>query len=122
MSSGDFALPIISITPWLPNSTESTGKAPKETAQAIYEACMNYGFFYLDISSYVDTTETDELVRLAREFFALPQEEKELLFLRNEDHARGYSRLGESITAGKVDNHEELDFFQLVENPDKTKV
>ncbi|GJJ10155.1 hypothetical protein Clacol_004381 [Clathrus columnatus] len=100
----------------------STEQARKETAQAIREACINYGFFYLDISSHVDAIETEELVRLAREFFVLPQEEKDRLSLRNEDHARGYSRLGQSITAGKVDKHEELDFFRPVENPDKTKV
>ncbi|GJJ15759.1 hypothetical protein Clacol_010037 [Clathrus columnatus] len=113
---------LICLSPWLPNSTDFVNeKARKETAQAIHEACVNYGFFYLDISSYVNITETDELVRLAREFFALPQEEKDLLSLRNEDHARGYARLNENVTAGKADNHEGLDFYRPVENTDKTK-
>jgi isopenicillin N synthase-like dioxygenase len=54
---------------------------------------VNYGFFYLNIAAYVDPKEPDELARLGREFFMLPQEEKEKLALRNQDYARGeYSR------------------------------
>ena len=33
----------------------------------------------------------------------------------------GYQRLKENVTNGKADNHEGLDFYAPVENPDKTK-
>jgi len=85
-----FILPIISIAPYLsPAVDEESQRSRKETSAALHHACVKYGFFYLDISTYVDTTETDELTRLAREFFALPQKEKDRISLKNEDNARG---------------------------------
>jgi isopenicillin N synthase-like dioxygenase len=33
----------------------------------------------------------------------------------------GYARLKENVTNGKADNHEGIDFYRPVENPDKTK-
>lgn len=91
-SSGEAAvkaastLPIIDIAPW------ADGHDPKgrlSTAAAIHAACLEYGFFYLDVSSFVDPEQPEELARLAREFFALPQEEKDKISLHNQDHARG---------------------------------
>ncbi|KAI0785258.1 Clavaminate synthase-like protein [Abortiporus biennis] len=111
------ALPIIDITPFL--HQDHHGRL--STAAAIHAACLEYGFFYLDISKYVDPSEPEELTRLAREFFALPQEEKDKISLKNEDHARGYARLKENVTNGKADAHEAIDFYRPVEKPDKTK-
>lgn len=34
----------------------------------------------------------------------------------------GYQRLKENITDGKTDNHEAIDFYRPVDNPDKTKL
>ncbi|KAF8517425.1 hypothetical protein BU17DRAFT_49951 [Hysterangium stoloniferum] len=117
-----FTLPIISIAPYLsPAVDDAARRLRRETSAALHDACLKYGFFYLDISAYVDTSETDELVRLAREFFALPQVEKDLLSLKNEDNARGYARLYENVTSGKADNHEGLDFYRPVDVPDKSK-
>ncbi|OCH91861.1 Clavaminate synthase-like protein, partial [Obba rivulosa] len=113
------ALPIINLAPWL-NPT-GDGKGRISTSAALHAACLQYGFFYLDISSYVDPEEPAELVRIAREFFALPQEEKEKLALKNSDGARGYARLGENVTNGKPDNHESLEFLRPVDEPDRTK-
>lgn len=33
----------------------------------------------------------------------------------------GYQRIKENVTNGKADNHEAIDFYRPVENPDKTK-
>lgn len=83
-------LPIISIAPYLsPASDATSAELRRQTSAALHDACINYGFFYLDISSFVSVTETDELTSLAREFYALPQGEKDRLALKNEDHARG---------------------------------
>lgn len=90
MDNAAFTLPIVSIAPYLsPASDASSMKLRQETSAALHNACINYGFFYLDISSYVDASETAELARLAHEFFALPQAEKDSLSLKNEDQARG---------------------------------
>jgi len=130
-------LPIIDISPYL-DGHDAHGRV--STSAALHAACLEYGFFYLDISNYVDQSEPDELIRLAREFFDLPQAEKDKIALKNEDHARGqlvlslknsiwrpltswqgYARLKENVTNGKADNHEGIDFYHPVENPDKTK-
>lgn len=79
-------LPIIDITPYL-DGHDAHGRV--SVAAALHSACLEYGFFYLDISNYVDAAEPAELTRLAREFFALPQHEKDRIALKNEDHARG---------------------------------
>ncbi|EGN98401.1 hypothetical protein SERLA73DRAFT_56529 [Serpula lacrymans var. lacrymans S7.3] len=112
------SLPIIDITPYLVGH-DNDGR--QSVSAAIHSACVEYGFFYLDISKYVDPSEPEELTRLARKFFALPQEEKDKISLKNQDLARGYARLKENVTNGKADNHEGIDFYRLVENPDKTK-
>lgn len=79
-------LPIIDITPFL---TPGNRSKRMSTAAALHAACLEFGFFYLDLSNYLDPKEPEELTRLAREFFALPEEEKNRIALRNEDGARG---------------------------------
>lgn len=79
-------LPIIDIAPWIEGHDH---KGRLSTAAAIHAACLEYGFFYLDITSYVDPSEPEELSRLAHQFFDLPQEEKEIISLNNQDYARG---------------------------------
>jgi len=111
-------LPIIDIAPYI-DELDTHGRV--STSAALHAACLEYGFFYLDITTYVDPSEPEELTRLAREFFDLPQAEKDQIALKNEDHARGYARLKENVTNGKADNHEGIDFYRPVENPDKTK-
>uniref|UniRef100_A0A8H7XPF6 Fe2OG dioxygenase domain-containing protein n=1 Tax=Psilocybe cubensis TaxID=181762 RepID=A0A8H7XPF6_PSICU len=113
-------LPIIDIAPLLNDDPANSGKRA-ETAAALHAACVDYGFFYLDIRAYVDPAEPEELARLAKQFFDLPPEVKDQLSLRNQDNARGYARLNQNVTNGKADNHEGLDFYKPVEHPDKTK-
>jgi isopenicillin N synthase-like dioxygenase len=79
-------LPIIDIAPWIEGHDH---KGRLSTAAAIHAACLEYGFFYLDITSYIDPSEPQELSRLAHQFFDLPEEEKEIISLNNQDHARG---------------------------------
>ncbi|TCD63681.1 hypothetical protein EIP91_005125 [Steccherinum ochraceum] len=112
------ALPVINLSPFI---KPEDGKGRLSAAAQLHAACLEYGFFYLDISSYIDPEEPEELTRLAREFFALPEEEKDRIALRHEDRARGYARLRENVTNGLADNHEGIDFYRPVENPDKSK-
>ncbi|PFH53898.1 hypothetical protein AMATHDRAFT_72926 [Amanita thiersii Skay4041] len=113
-------LPIIDIGPYLSKDPDDIPKRVAVSA-ALHTACVEYGFFYLDISSFVPKEVPEGLTDLARTFFYLPQEEKEKISLRNEDSARGYARLKENVTNGKADNHEGIDFYKPVSNPDKTK-
>lgn len=82
------ALPIIHIGPWL-EGPEHKGRL--STSAAIHAACLEFGFFYLDISTYIDPKEPEELARLARQFFTQSQEEKDKISLNRGDHARGLS-------------------------------
>jgi isopenicillin N synthase-like dioxygenase len=59
------------------------------TAAAIHSACLEYGFFYLNIEAFVDPSVPEELAQLGRQFFSLPQEKKDDLSLKNQDFARG---------------------------------
>jgi isopenicillin N synthase-like dioxygenase len=83
-----FQLPIISIAPYWDTQSDNTTER-EAVSKALHSACVEYGFFYLDISQCVDPAETEELTRLAREFFALPQAEKDKIALRHQDFARG---------------------------------
>ncbi|KAI0304419.1 Clavaminate synthase-like protein [Multifurca ochricompacta] len=105
-------LPIINIAPWIEGHDQ---KGRLSTAAAIHAACLEFGFFYLDISSYIATEEPEELAHIAREFF-------NKFSLSNQDHARGYQRLKENVTMGKADSHEGFDFYRPVEHPDKGKL
>ncbi|KAF9481160.1 Clavaminate synthase-like protein [Pholiota conissans] len=113
-------LPIIDIAPFLTTDPQDADKRAA-TAAALHSACVEFGFFYLNLDAYVDRSEAAELARLAKEFFALPQEEKDKLSLKNQDSARGYARLNENVTNGKADAHEGLDLYKPVDKPDKTK-
>ena len=94
MPSGDITvkatsmLPVIDIAPWV-NGHEHKDSGRLSTAAAIHDACLEYGFFYLDITSFVDPEEPEELSRLAHDFFGLPQEEKDEISLNKQDRARG---------------------------------
>jgi len=113
-------LPIIDVAPLL-NSDPKNTELRVTTAKALHSACVEYGFFYLNIEAYVNPSEPEELSLLARQFFSLSQAEKDQLSLKNQDYARGYAKLKENVTNGKADNHEGLDFYKPVKNPDKTK-
>jgi len=79
-------LPTIDIAPWIEGHDH---KGRLSTAAAIHAACLEFGFFYLDVSTFVSPDEPEELSRLAREFFELPQGEKDKISLNNQDCARG---------------------------------
>lgn len=79
-------LPVIDIAPFL---TPHNAKARAATSASLHVACVEFGFFYLDLSAYIDMSEPEELLSLAKEFFALPQEEKDNIALSKQDHARG---------------------------------
>lgn len=67
------------------------------------------GFFYL-VGHGVSKDLIDALKCAAREFFALPDEDKLAIELMRSPHFRGYSRAGSELTNGEVDWREQIDF------------
>jgi isopenicillin N synthase-like dioxygenase len=107
-------LPIIDISPYLDPTSSSSAR--REKAQAINAACTNYGFFYLT-GHGIPSSKLDEIIDLARRFFALPLEEKNKIKRfdaggpEGGDSARGYQGLGENVTQGLQDMQEAIDFY-----------
>lgn len=72
------------------------------------ETAHHIGFFYL--RNYgVNPSEIDAVFQAAREFFALPQAQKQALHMANTPHFRGYTAAGDEITRGERDWREQLD-------------
>ncbi|MCV7175873.1 isopenicillin N synthase family dioxygenase [Mycolicibacterium sphagni] len=72
------------------------------------EAAHDIGFFYL-VGHGVPDVQIDEVLRLARSFFALPLTAKNEISQLKSPQFRGYSRLGGELTNGKVDWREQID-------------
>ncbi|KAH7396499.1 hypothetical protein DE146DRAFT_39749 [Phaeosphaeria sp. MPI-PUGE-AT-0046c] len=111
----DEGLPIIDLSAFIdPNSSQ---EARHTTAQAINAACVNYGFFYLT-GHGIPVAKLDETISLARDFFALPVEEKHKVKRfdaggpEGGDGARGYQGLGENVTGGLQDMQEAIDWYR----------
>ncbi|BBY30876.1 isopenicillin N synthase family dioxygenase [Mycolicibacterium sediminis] len=75
---------------------------------ALRSAAHVSGFFYLD-GHGVSDAQIAEVSALAREFFALPPEEKDEISQLQSPQFRGYSRLGGELTNGEVDWREQID-------------
>jgi isopenicillin N synthase-like dioxygenase len=66
------------------------------------------GFFYL-VGHGITQERMRDYIRVSREFFELPEEEKLKLENTNSPHFRGYTRVGGEFTRGHVDWREQLD-------------
>ncbi|MGB3331319.1 MAG: 2-oxoglutarate and iron-dependent oxygenase domain-containing protein [Mycobacterium sp.] len=73
------------------------------------EVTHTTGFFYL-VGHGVPAELVAELHTMAREFFALPDQDKLAIELARSPHFRGYSRVGGELTNGEVDWREQIDF------------
>ena len=83
------SLPVIHLAPYL---ADGDGHGRLSTSAALHAACKEFGFFYLDLTGFATPEETEELEKLAREFFALPSEVKNQIHLGLQDNARGASK------------------------------
>jgi len=61
-------------------------------AAHIYDACVRVGFFYVR-NHGVDDSVMKNIFNAARDFFALPLEEKMVIDLNKSPHFRGYTKL-----------------------------
>ncbi|KAA0108191.1 isopenicillin N synthase family oxygenase [Mycolicibacterium sp. P1-5] len=72
------------------------------------EAAHDIGFFYL-VGHGVPAAQIDEVLALARRFFALPLTAKNEISQLKSPQFRGYSRVGGELTNGEVDWREQID-------------
>lgn len=75
---------------------------------ALREAAHTCGFFYLT-GHGIPEEQSTEILQLARQFFGLPEAEKNQISQLKSPHFRGYSRLGGELTNGRVDWREQID-------------
>jgi isopenicillin N synthase-like dioxygenase len=75
---------------------------------ALRVAAHDTGFFYLT-GHDVPEKLGEDVLRLSREFFALPLERKLAVDMANTRHFRGYTRIGAERTGGRIDWREQLD-------------
>ncbi len=75
---------------------------------ALREATHTCGFFYLT-GHGIAGEQITEILELARQFFDLPEAEKNQISQLKSPQFRGYSRLGGELTNGRVDWREQID-------------
>lgn len=97
------SLPILDLS-------ELGGDAARQ--QAFYDklsfAAREVGFFYL-INHGVDAALSEQVQQLSRQFFALPDEEKQQVAMLHSPHFRGYNRAGSELTRSQPDWREQFD-------------
>lgn len=81
---------------------------PARFRAELRSATHEFGFFYLT-GHGVSAARSDELLALARRFFALPEAAKQEISQLRSPQFRGYSRLGGELTNGQVDWREQID-------------
>ncbi|KAJ5769529.1 Oxoglutarate/iron-dependent dioxygenase [Penicillium odoratum] len=80
-----------------------------EFLNALREALINVGFFYLK-NPPISLVSQSTLIEKGLKLFELPLEKKLEIEMVNSPHFLGYSRLGAEITALKPDHREQFDF------------
>lgn len=80
----------------------------EEFLEQLRYAAREIGFFYLK-NHGVDAQLLKDVQRVAREFFALPEEDKLAVAMINSSHFRGYNRAASEITRGQPDWREQFD-------------
>lgn len=96
-------LPVIDLA--LLNGNEN---ARQHFLEQLGQAAREVGFFYLT-NHGIEQPLLDDVQRVARHFFALPQEEKIKVKMANSPHFRGYNLAGSEITRSQPDYREQFD-------------
>lgn len=87
---------------------DSTSRQRDRFLVELRAAAHELGFFYL-IGHGIPEQLNEEIMRLARAFFALPESAKLAIEMVNSPHFRGYTRLGWERTGGLPDWREQID-------------
>ena len=103
MSQTSPSIPLIDFSQF----SATPGQREAFLAQLRY-AAREIGFFYLK-NHGVDAQLLKDVQRVARQFFALPEEDKLAVAMINSPHFRGYNRAASEITRGQPDWREQFD-------------
>ena len=89
------------------------GDAAQQKAflQKLSRSAREVGFFYL-INHGVDEQLSARVQQLSRQFFALPEEDKQRVSMIHSPHFRGYNRAGSEVTRSQPDWREQ--FLSLI--------
>jgi isopenicillin N synthase-like dioxygenase len=74
----------------------------------LIQTCHETGFFYLT-GHGVDIKQNENIIAVARQFFALPEEDRRAIAIGKSPHFRGYTILGDELTQGKSDWRDQID-------------
>ena len=76
--------------------------------EELRKAARNAGFFYL-VGHGIEDGLVQDVLKVSRRFFALPEKDKLAIEMVNSPHFRGYNRAGFEHTRGKPDWREQVD-------------
>src|SRR5690606_6301203 len=99
------SLPVLDMRGFLSDPGSAAGR---DFVLRLRDACHGLGFCYLVGHGVPEDADCAMLAR-AREFFGLPEHEREALAIARSPHFRGYTRLGDECTKGASDWREQLD-------------
>jgi isopenicillin N synthase-like dioxygenase len=80
----------------------------KEFCHNLVQTCHETGFFYLT-GHGINTEQNASVIAMARQFFALPEEDRRAIAIGKSPHFRGYTILGDELTQGKRDWRDQID-------------
>ena len=87
---------------------DGTAEQRSEFLSELRVAARDIGFFYLT-NHGVDQHLLSQVQKLSRDFFALPQQDKDRVAMVNSKHFRGYNRAASERTRGQPDWREQFD-------------
>ncbi|UWF78334.1 MULTISPECIES: isopenicillin N synthase family dioxygenase [Microbacterium] len=99
----DLTLPVLDLS-----ELDRGPSAAAAFREALRAATRDVGFFYLT-GTGVPAALEERLHRAARDFFALPEDDKLAIENVRSPHFRGYTRIGGERTQGRVDWREQID-------------
>lgn len=97
------ALPVLDLS-----ELTAGDEAAQGFLRRLRDVTHDVGFFYL-VGHGVPAALMDDMIGAAREFFALPQDDKMAIENLHSPHFRGYTRVGGERTQGRVDWREQID-------------
>lgn len=97
------AIPILDLS-----KLDGSPEQRSEFLKQLRVAARDIGFFYLTHHG-VDQNLLSQVQNISRDFFALPQQEKDRVAMVNSRHFRGYNRAASERTRGQPDWREQFD-------------
>ena len=82
--------------------------AAKKFCDLLVKTCHETGFFYLT-GHGIDIAQNDNVISMARRFFAIPETDRRAIAIGKSPHFRGYTILGDERTQGKSDWRDQID-------------